>query len=177
MDLTAEDSQDVKPAKVRDNRSRKKKKRRKPKVFGDSAYGSGEFQQHLEDHGIDSGCKTQKPSPPPGGLFAKDQFTIDLDADTVTCPNAVTVTIRRGKTGKGHAAFAENCTACPLRTQCTTSKAGRRITIGVNEAALGRARKRQTDPAWRDDYRSTRPRSNASSATSCATVTAAAAPE
>ena len=74
-DLTDRE-QPVKPGKTRDNRSRKKAKRRKPKVFGDSAYGSGEFQQHLEDHDIDSGCKTQRPSPPPGGLFAKDQFTI-----------------------------------------------------------------------------------------------------
>ena len=157
-DLTTEEPPPAKASKVRDNRSRKKTKRRKPKVFGDSAYGSGEFQQHLEDNHIDSGCKTQKPSPPPGGLFAKDQFTIDLDADTVTCPNAITVTIRRGKTGRGLAYFTENCTTCPLRAQCTTSAGGRQITIGPNEAALAQARKRQADPAWRDDYRATRPK-------------------
>ena len=153
-DLTGRE-QSAKPGKSGDNRSRKK---RKPKVFGDSAYGSGEFQQHLEDHDIDSGCKTQRPSPPPGGLFAKDRFTVDLDADTVTCPNAVTVTIRRGKTGRGLAYFAENCSSCPLRAQCTTSASGRQITISPNEAALARARQRQTDPAWRDDYRATRPK-------------------
>lgn len=158
-DLTGDPAKPAKSSKVRDNRSRKKRKRRKPKVFGDSAYGSGEFQQHLEDHHIDSGCKTQKPSPPPGGLFAKDRFVIDLDTDTVTCPNAVTVTIRRAANGqRGIAHFADNCSACPLRTRCTTSATGRKISIGPHEAALARARLRQTDPAWRDDYRATRPK-------------------
>ena len=38
------------------------------KVFGDCAYGSGEFQSRLEERGIDSGCKTQPPAPRPGGL-------------------------------------------------------------------------------------------------------------
>ena len=56
------------------------------KVFGDCAYGSGEFQSILEERGIDSGCKTQPPAPRPGGLFTKDRFDIDLDRDTVTCP-------------------------------------------------------------------------------------------
>jgi hypothetical protein len=40
-------------------------------VFGDCAYGSGEFQATLESHGIASGCKTQVPAPRPGGLFTK----------------------------------------------------------------------------------------------------------
>ena len=39
----------------------------RPKVFGDSAYGGGAFQKTLEDHDIDSGCKTQPPSPPRTG--------------------------------------------------------------------------------------------------------------
>ena len=59
------------------------------KVFGDCAYGSGEFQSTLEEYGIDSGCKTQPPAPRPGGLFTKDHFNIDLDEDTVSCPNGV----------------------------------------------------------------------------------------
>ena len=58
---------------------------RRAKVYGDSAYGTGEFQQHLDDADIASGCRTQPPSAP-GGLFTKDRFDVDLDADTVTCP-------------------------------------------------------------------------------------------
>jgi hypothetical protein len=38
------------------------------KVYGDSAYGTGEFQQHLNDHGIQSGCRSQPVSPRAAGL-------------------------------------------------------------------------------------------------------------
>jgi len=134
------------------------KERTRPKVFGDAAYGSGDFQTVLADNDIESGCKTQAPSPPAGGLFAKDRFNIDLDAKTVTCPNGVTVAIRRHRDRRGLASFATNCSSCPLRPQCTTSKTGRQITINPNEEILTQARTRQTDPAWRDDYRATRPK-------------------
>lgn len=144
--------------KRRDNRAKKKRKRTRPKVFGDAAYGSGEFQELLEDHDIDSGCKTQAPSPPPGGLFSKDRFNIDLDANTVTCPNDVTIAITGRADHRRQVSFAEHCTACPIRNQCTSAAAGRNITINPNEAVLARARRRQADPAWRDDYRATRPK-------------------
>ena len=128
------------------------------KVYGDSAYGTGEFQQHLEDNDIDSGCRTQPPAPLPGGLFAKDRFTVDLDHDTVTCPAGVTVSIRRGAHGDGIASFGEHCITCPLRDQCTNAKQGRTITVNVYEAALARARQRQTDPDWQAEYRANRPK-------------------
>ena len=127
------------------------------KVYGDSAYGTGEFQQRLDDADIESGCRTQPPSAP-GGLFTKNRFNINLDDDTVTCPNNVTVTIRRGAHGSGAAAFAEHCSSCPLRSQCTTATAGRTITVSRHEAALARARARQADPTWQADYRATRPK-------------------
>lgn len=130
----------------------------RPKVYGDSAYGGGEFQSTLEDHGIDSGCKTQPPSPPPGGLFAKDRFDVNLAEGTVTCPNSETVAIRRGRDGDGTAYFGEACTTCPLRDQCTNSAAGRTIRINSHEDVLVRARRRQADDGWRQDYRATRPK-------------------
>ena len=128
-----------------------------PKVYGDSAYGTGEFQQHLDDQGIDSGCRTQPPSAP-AGRFAKDRFDIDLDADTVTCPAKVTVKIHRGADGGGTAYFAEHCTTCPLRAQCTNAAGGRTIRVTTFEAALTRARERQTDPDWQADYHANRPK-------------------
>jgi len=128
------------------------------KVFGDCAYGSGEFQSTLEEHRLESGCKTQPPAPRPGGLFTKDRFGIDLDHDTVTCPNGVTTPIRRGRDGAGTASFAAACADCPLRAQCTTAKTGRTVTVSAYEAELARARARQTDPAWQADYTATRPK-------------------
>jgi len=126
-------------------------------VYGDNAYGTGEIQSRLEDEGIESKCKTQKPTTRIG-FFAKDRFVVNLEDDTVTCPNGVTVTIRRHVKGSGLAKFAKACASCPLRSQCTKSAKGRNITVGLNEAVLTRARKRQQHPEWVADYRATRPK-------------------
>ncbi|MDA8074277.1 MAG: transposase [Actinomycetota bacterium] len=128
-----------------------------PTVYGDNAYGTGEFQSRLEDEGIESKCKTQKPNAT-NGLFSKERFTVDLDDDTVTCPAGVTVSIRRHSDGGGIAKFAEACASCALRVQCTKAKEGRSIAVGPNEAVLARARARQKHPDWVADYRATRPK-------------------
>lgn len=127
------------------------------KVYGDSAYGTGEFQQHLDDEHIDSGCRTQPPCAP-AGRYGKDRFDIDLDNDTVTCPAGVSATIRRAAHGGGIAHFAEHCSTCALRAECTDAAGGRTIRFGEFEAALTRARQRQAEPDWQADYRATRPK-------------------
>jgi IS5 family transposase len=127
------------------------------KVYGDSAYGTGGFQQRLDDEDIDSGCRTQAPSAP-AGRFGKDRFNVDLDHDTVTCPAGVTVQVRRGVHGGGIASFAEHCATCHLRDECTDAAGGRTIRVGEFEAALARARQRQADPHWQADYRANRPK-------------------
>jgi IS5 family transposase len=126
-------------------------------VYGDNAYGTGPFQQRLEEEGIESRCKTQDATAA-GGLFTKDRFDVDVLADTVTCPNGVTVTIKHHRRGGGMAYFKDACRDCPLRHQCTNSSNGRTIGISAHEEALARARVRQRDPAWRADYRATRPK-------------------
>jgi hypothetical protein len=115
-------------------------------VYGDSAYGAGEFLDRLADAGVESRCKTQPPSAP-GGLFAKDRFDVNLDDDTVTCPAGVTVDIRRGGDGGGTARFAGACGDCALRAQCTTAAGGRTIRVGRYEQRLAAARRDQQDPA------------------------------
>ena len=99
-----------------------------------------------------------QPPPAPGGRFAKDRFTIDLVAGTVTCPGQLRVAIRPVKTGGGVAAFGTVCAGCSLAAHCTTSPAGRTVTIGAYEEHLARARAAQADPAWRADYTATRPK-------------------
>jgi len=76
----------------------------------------------------------------------------------VTCPAGVSVTIRRHTDGGGIAKFADACTSCALRAQCTKAKEGRSIAVGPNEEVLTRARNRQQDPEWIADYRATRPK-------------------
>ena len=116
-----------------------------------------ESWDHLAGAGIESRCKTQPPTAA-GGMFTKDRFDIDLRSGTVTCPNSVTATIRRDKDDDGTARFGSACGGCPLRAQCTTAAAGRTISVGRHEQHLADARTAQKDPAWRDDYRATRPK-------------------
>ena len=76
----------------------------------------------------------------------------------MTCPARLTVAISPRSGGGGLARFGRACQACPLATGCTRSPAGRTISIHPHEALLARARHRQRDPAWRADYRATRPK-------------------
>ena len=129
----------------------------RPTVYGDSAYGSGEFQGLLQQSRINSRCRTQ-PAAAPGGRFTKDRFDVDLLSGTVTCPAGTTVAIRARGDGSGTAAFGAACHGCALRGDCTSAAGGRTVRIGANEAVLAASRARQRDPAWRNDYRAVRPK-------------------
>jgi len=126
-------------------------------VYGDSAYGTGELLARLEETGIAPMVKVQAPNAP-AGRFPKDRFGIDLEARTATCPGEVTVPLRPAKGGGARAVFGQACRSCPLAGSCTASPKGRVITIGPSEAELARARERQRDPAWAEDYRANRPK-------------------
>ena len=131
-----------------------------PAVYGDAAYGAGDVLERLEEAGIEAMTKVQPPVAP-AGMFTKDQFDIDLQAQTVTCPIGITIPIRpvRGdKKQAGKAEFGMHCRTCPLADMCTSSKSGRRITISRHEARLTAARTRQRDQAWKADYQATRPK-------------------
>ena len=129
----------------------------RPTVYGDSAYGSGEFQGLLQQSRINSRCRTQ-PAAAPGGRFTKDRFDVDLLSGTVTCPAGTTVAIRARGDGSGTAAFGAACHGCALRGRCTGAAGGRTVRIGANESVLAASRARQRDPAWRNDYRAVRPK-------------------
>jgi hypothetical protein len=126
-------------------------------VYGDSAYGTGAHLAWLAQQRLTPMVKTQLPTTP-GGRFAKDQFRIDLQAATVTCPARVTVAIRPARRGGGRARFGRACSVCPLRDACTSSARGRVVAIHPQEAELTTARARQRDPAWLANYRATRPK-------------------
>jgi len=75
----------------------------------------------FEVAGGDIMTKVQPPAAPGGG-FAKDRFTIDTGAGTVTCPARVGVAIQPLKAGGGIEAFGTVCADCPLAAACTTSR-------------------------------------------------------
>lgn len=90
------------------------------------------------------------------GRFAKDGFAVDLAAGVVTCPAA-----RVARLGDGvlqqRTRFGTACSGCPLARRCTASARGRTIEAGRHEALLARGSAAARDPAWRADYRATRP--------------------
>jgi hypothetical protein len=126
-------------------------------VYGDAAYGAGPLVAVLERAGASVLVKVQPPVAP-GGRFAKDRFVIDTSAATVTCPANATVPLRLMKDGGATARFGARCAGCPLAPGCTSSRAGRTIKTTAYEGELTRARTTQQDPAWKAEYRGTRPK-------------------
>ncbi|MDZ7790088.1 MAG: transposase [Xanthomonadales bacterium] len=97
--LTGQLTEDLdQPDRDRPQRPRGRSGRRRwsAEVFGDAAYGSGEQLAELDERNIVAMVKTQPP-PNKAGRFTKDDFFIDLDAMTVTCPAAHTVPLRRAE--------------------------------------------------------------------------------
>jgi transposase len=123
-------------------------------VYGDSAYADGQTLHKQAARGNDLRAKV--PPVRNANGYSKDQFTIDPAAGTVTCPARHTVAIRRRRRG-GTARFGDLCAGCPLRTDCTTARSGRIITIHPHETTLQQAKARQRDPAWQHAYRTHRP--------------------
>jgi transposase len=74
------------------------------------------------------------------GRYAKTAFGLDFAGGVLTCPNNVTVPLRVGKTVRFP---ARTCAVCPLRERCTTSAAGRSVSIHPDEALLVELRARQ----------------------------------
>jgi hypothetical protein len=98
-----------------------------------------------------------KPKPlqsPVEGGFTVDDFAVDEDNQTVTCPNGNTRPISATRV----ATFGALCRDCPLRTQCTTSKTGRKIVLHDRDDLLRQARRDWKDnPDLRERYRRHRP--------------------
>lgn len=123
-------------------------------VLGDSAYGTGEARTALADTGHRAVIKPGPLRPAVPGGFTVDDFTVDEQAGTVTCPNGIT----RRITAKRNAIFGAACRNCPLRERCTTSQQGRTLQLHPHDAILRQARRDWvTNPELRQSYRKHRP--------------------
>jgi len=122
--------------------------------YGDSAYSTGDLRHALDQAGHTAIIKP-KPlrSAVPDG-FTLDEFTVDEDNQTVTCPAGHTRPINHNRA----ATFGAICRTCPLRTRCTKSKTGRTIVLHEHDTLLRQARQQwRTDPTLKDRYRRHRP--------------------
>ena len=88
----------------------------------------------------------------PGG-FTLDDFDIDDDARTMTCPAGVTVAL----SAKGRANFSANCQTCPLARLCTTARRGRVIVLHPQHRHLVAARAQARTDEFDAVYRRWRP--------------------
>jgi hypothetical protein len=89
----------------------------------------------------------------PGG-FTVDEFTVDEQAGTVTCPAGITRPVTPGR----NVIFGAACGGCPLRQRCTTSKSGRTLSLHPRHGLLRAARAAwAAGPGLREDYMAHRP--------------------
>ena len=120
-------------------------------AMGDAAYGDGGTRQTFADAGRTLIARV--PGRPNRTHFPKEDFHIDLEAGSCTCPaGQVTRTIvpvgrRTDQMGRTYRlqAFrfdAAVCGACPLRSQCLAAKpgTGRTVRLHPQEALLQQAR-------------------------------------
>lgn len=122
-------------------------------VLGDTGYSSGEFRDHLKNKGMKAVVKPQPLHPAVPGGFTLDDFTIDLGARTITCPEEITVTI----TKSGSARFGKYCETCPVKFRCTTAARGRVIKVHPHHGLLAAARVFAASDEFDDTYRKLRP--------------------
>jgi hypothetical protein len=124
------------------------------RVYGDSAYGTGELRSALAGGGHTAVIKPGPLRPAVEGGFTLDDFTVGEAAGTVTCPAGIT----RRISARRYVTFGAACTGCALRARCTTAKTGRTLHLHPHDAVLRAARAAwATQPSLREDYRTHRP--------------------
>lgn len=120
-------------------------------LYVDRGYVSSPLVAALLDRGGEVVCRPW-PQRNRHGLFTKEDFNVDLNAMTVTCPGGNTIRARLG----GVVSFpARTCDRCPLRAQCTTAKCGkgRSIRIAEDEHLQQHLREQASSPTGRQRLR------------------------
>ena len=130
-------------------------------AMGDAAYGGGNTRQAFADAGRRLVAKA--PGRPNRTHFPKDDFRIDLESGSCTCPAGnVTRTMlptrkRNGHLDRTYSFFrfdAAVCGACPLRPQCVAAGpgTGRTVRLHPRETLLQQAHALQQSEAF-TEYR------------------------
>jgi transposase len=108
----------------------------------DSAYDIGIVHQELSDKGIDVYTPVNDEEVRYSVEFRRESFTYDQDADTFTCPNGKSLTMRQlQRTEYGvyweYRADVKDCKGCPFREKClTSSQSSRRIQVNIFEETV-----------------------------------------
>jgi len=125
-------------------------------VLGDTAYGDLETRESIAALGAEVVAKA-----PPGtrkGMFDRTKFRVDPSRGVARCP-AGKRSMRRDALpgddpGWKYVFSRKDCSPCPLRAQCTKSRAAARVLqITDKTEALWRLRKQQKTKRFRKRYR------------------------
>lgn len=132
------------------------------RLWADTAYGGAELRHELlQRHGVQVLAPPPVGGGHPEGRLAKQEFAIDFEAQTATCPNGVTTSLRDEGWSAEHARPAwrfhwrkEDCQLCPLRQQCLGSGRGhKKLLLHAYEPELRKAREDWSDPKVREEYK------------------------
>ena len=128
-------------------------------TVGDAAYGDGGTRQTFADAGRTLIAKV--PGRPDKAFFPKEDFHIELETGTCTCPAGVVAQVQQrlkshpdGQGGWqrpcGFVFNAEICADCEMRPKCVASKKGKGRTVSLHpqETLLQQARALQHSEAF-----------------------------
>ena len=125
------------------------------KVYGDSSYSHWEEIEKREQEGMEFCVKVSQPVNASGG-YTKNEFDIDIDAGTVTCPNGYVENFDSEKIENREGTIvkfdAEKCNLCPKKEECTKSGNGRTINIHPYEDRIEQQREFQKTFDFKEDY-------------------------
>ena len=121
-------------------------------VLADSAYGSGATRAELSSRGHRLVIKPLPSRPPVSGGFSRDEFVVDHDRRSVTCPAGHEKTL----SARGVAKFSPHCATCGLRVRCSKASA-RSFSVGPHDDELVAARAAFRDESVTATYRRHRP--------------------
>lgn len=110
-------------------------------VLADSAYGSGTTRSDLKAHHHHLVIKPLPSRSVIANGFIRDDFVVNHQQRTVTCPAGHVAMLKKAGTAK----FAPHCQTCPFKQACTKAKA-RSFSVTEHDIELVEARTK-----WRDD--------------------------
>jgi len=103
-------------------------------VVADSKYGTIDNFLSLYDQGIKAHmpdlCRSASVREEKRGIFTEAHFRYDRERDIYLCPAGKELkpkSLHRGRGSIDYGASRADCEACPLRSGCTTNKAGRTV--------------------------------------------------
>lgn len=118
------------------------------RMYFDRGYVESSDVPELIADGVDVICKPWRQSN--GDKFAKTDFSLDFEKQTVTCPAGQTQPMILGEVARFE---PDICNACELKSKCTTSDRGRGLRVAANEPLQAKLRVLQSSADGRTRLR------------------------